>query len=150
MDAIESAASASRLKPLIRLLFVEKTNRGLVQLFRYGFVGGFSAIVDAGSLFVFTDYGHVYYLVSAALAFILGTIVNYALSVWWIFESTGKFKREFGLFTLVGLGGLGLNELIIWFLVSRVGLFYMLAKLVSVSIVVIWSFSLRKLLFSKL
>ena len=137
-------------KDYYRLLFVAKTNNGLVQLFRYGFVGGFSAVVDAGSLYLFTSKGHVHYLISAALAFVFGTIVNYILSILWIFEKSSNFKAEFTLFTLIGLGGLGLNELIIWIAVSKMHIFYMLAKLISVSIVVFWSFTLRKFLFTYL
>ena len=131
-------------------LFIAKSNRGVIQLFRYGFVGGFSAVVDIGSLYIFTSQFRVHYLISAAIAFVLGTIVNYILSILWVFESTGRITAELGLFTLVGLGGLGLNELIIWLAVSKLHMYYLLAKLVSVSIVVVWSFTLRRLLFARL
>lgn len=140
----------SGLSMLIRILFVEKSDNGYIQLFRYIFVGGFSAFVDIGSLFVFTSIFHVHYLVSAFLAFILGTIVNYLLSVLWIFESTGKRKTEIALFTMIGFGGLLLNEIILWVAVEKVGLFYLLGKFVSVLIVLGWSFSLRRLLFRRL
>lgn len=139
-----------RLTRLYRELFIDKTTNGFIQLFRYLFVGGFSAVVDIGSLFFFTAVLDVHYLISAALAFVLGTIVNYVLSVAWIFKSSGKFKTEFTLFTMIGLGGLGLNELIIWLAVEYGELHYMVAKLISVSVVVFWSFSLRRLLFNKL
>jgi putative flippase GtrA len=41
--------------------------------------------VDFGSLYVLTEYAGVYYLVSAAAAFLLGLSTNYALSVAWVF-----------------------------------------------------------------
>jgi putative flippase GtrA len=140
----------NRVIVLYRVLFVDKAKSGFVQFFRYGFVGGFSAIVDIGSLYILTSYFHVFYLLSAAIAFILGTIVNYLLSVAWVFQRSGKIRVEFALFTLIGLGGLCLNELIIWFCVSKLGLYYLVAKLIAVSVVVIWSFALRRALFQRL
>jgi len=135
---------------LIHILFVEKSDHGFVQFFRYLFVGGFSALADIGTLFGATEYLHIHYLVSAALAFVVGTVVNYALSILWVFNSSRDFKKEITLFTLVGAGGLGLNELILWILVDHMSVYYMLAKLISVCIVLFWSFSLRRLLFQRL
>lgn len=135
---------------LLRVLFIEKSNHGLIQFFRYGFVGGFSALVDIGALFACTSLLGIHYLISLAIAFILGTIVNYTLSILWVFDSSKNKKMEFLLFTLIGLGGLGINELIVWSLVEFAHLYYLPAKFVSVSVVVIWSFSLRRLLFARL
>ncbi|QHN43324.1 GtrA family protein [Candidatus Mycosynbacter amalyticus] len=132
------------------LLFVDRSQHGLIQLFRYIFVGGFSALVDIGSLYIFTSHLHIHYLVSAFLAFILGTIVNYFLSILWVFESSDKKKTEFLLFSLIGFGGLLLNGLILWVTVEQFHIFYLIGKLISVAIVVFWSFSLRRLLFAKL
>lgn len=132
------------------LLFVDRSQHGLIQLFRYIFVGGFSALVDIGSLYMFTSHLHIHYLVSAFLAFILGTIVNYFLSILWVFESSDKKKTEFLLFSLIGFGGLLLNGLILWVTVEQFHIFYLIGKLISVAIVVFWSFSLRRLLFAKL
>lgn len=135
---------------IFNVLFVKKSNHGFIQLFRYIFVGGTAAFVDIGSLFLFTSGFHIHYLISAFFAFILGTIVNYIFSVLWIFETTGRRGLEIFLFTLVGFGGLLLNELILWIAVEKVGIFYLLGKFISVAIVLVWSFSLRRLLFRKL
>jgi putative flippase GtrA len=137
-------------KRLHRSLFIDHTDHGMVQLFRYGFVGGFSAIVDIVSFYLLTAEAHIYYLISIFFAFILGTIVNYMLSITWIFKSSGNFKSEFTLFTLIGVVGLGLTELIVWFLVSQFHFFYLTAKLFALVIVMLWSFSLRKILFNRL
>ena len=102
----------------IQSLFKGKTNNTLLQLFRYTFVGGFAFLVDFGTLFVLTEYFKIYYLVSAGIAFILGLIINYILSVIWVFNSRAMENRllEFLLFALIGLVGLGLNELFLWIL----------------------------------
>ena len=68
-------------------MFKGKTNSTLLQLFRYTFVGGFAFIVDFGTLYVLTEYFNIYYLVSAGIAFISGLIINYFLSVKWVFNN---------------------------------------------------------------
>lgn len=143
-------AQSMSLSEFCRALFITRTDNGLVQFFRYGFVGGVSALSDIGTLVVLTSGLHVHYLISATVAFVIGTIVNYFLSTRWVFRSSGRKSLEFFLFTLIGFGGLCLNNLILWALVSKGGVFYLFAKFVSVSVVLFWSFLLRKLLFSKL
>ncbi|MGZ6005598.1 MAG: GtrA family protein [Candidatus Saccharimonadales bacterium] len=132
------------------ILFVKKTDRAHLQLFRYLFVGGLAFVTDAGSLYLLTSEFRLHYLTSTLIGFMIGIAVNYSLSVRWIFQKTSKFKSEITLFTLVGIGGLCLNELIMWVLVSRGHLFYMIAKLISAAVVLVWSFTLRRTLFIRL
>ncbi len=88
-------------------LFVEKTDNTFIQLFRYTFVGGAAFIVDFGSLYLLTDFAGFHYLHSAAIAFILGLIVNYILSILWVFKSRVVNKRiiEFIIFAMIGIVG---------------------------------------------
>lgn len=134
----------------INKLFYGKTDKLSTQLIRYLFVGGLASIVDVGSLYIITSKLHVYYLISVAIAFILGIIVNYLLSVAWVFNSTGRVKLEFVVFLVIGLGGLGISEAVIWFGVSKFHVGYLAAKLVALVIVMMWNFALRKLMFDKL
>ncbi len=133
-------------------LFVAPTNNGLLQLFRYGFVGGMAFIVDYGTLFCLTQYAGVPYLWSAAIAFILGLIVNYLISIRWVFQHSEKMQiwQEFLLFAFIGVVGLGLNELIMYAGTDLVKLHYMISKLISTAIVFFWNFFARKfILFNK-
>jgi len=66
------------------------------------------------------------------------------MSIVWVFKTTGNFKREITLFVIIGLGGLILNEIIIWLLVEKVSLYYMIAKAIAVVIVLVWNFGMRK------
>lgn len=125
-------------------ILVSKTDKTHIQFFRYLFVGGFSAVVDIGSLFLMTDIFHINYLVSAAIAFTFGIISNYFVSTIWIFESKGNKRKEFLIFVLIGIVGLLWNELILWSLVSKIGLFYLTAKIISTGFVLFWNFGMRK------
>jgi len=129
---------------LAKRLFFERTEDTKIQFFRYIFVGVVATIIDMGSLYVFTSMAGIHYLISAAIAFVFGVMANYLMSIVWVFKTTGNFKREITLFVIIGLGGLILNEIIIWLLVEKVSLYYMIAKAIAVVIVLVWNFGMRK------
>lgn len=133
-------------------IFVESTSSTLVQLFRYGLVGGIAFVADYGTLYVLTEYVHLYHLISAGIAFVIGLLVNYVLSIHWVFDehSSSNKMTEFSIFAVIGIIGLGLNELIIYTGTDVFGLHYMLSKLISTMIVFLWNFFARKyVLFDK-
>lgn len=136
------------MKTLIHRVFVQKTDSTLLQLFRYGFVGGAAFIVDYGTLFLLTNYAEVPYLWSAAIAFLLGLITNYLLSISWVFvrEETRSVWSEFIVFAIIGVIGLIFNELIMYAGTDLLRLHYMLSKLISTAIVFFWNFGARKYL----
>ena len=91
---------------------------------------------------------HIHYLYSAALAFILGLSVNYALSVTWVFNERSLSNRyvEFATFAWIGIIGLGINELLMWVLTDMLFVHYAGSKCVSAVIVFLWNFVCRKLI----
>lgn len=135
------------VKNVLGKLFRDNVDNTLIQLFRYIFVGGFAFIVDFSSLFILTDLLGIYYLASAALAFILGLITNYILSISWVFNkrTMDNAKLEFGVFALIGIVGLGLNELFIWFFTEQLLLYYLYSKIISAIIILFWNFFARKI-----
>ncbi|MDD3985247.1 MAG: GtrA family protein [Methanobacterium sp.] len=136
---------------IIFKLLKNQTDNVHIQLLRYLFVGGAAFIVDMGSLYVFTDYFGIYYLISAAIAFLLGLIINYILSISWVFNNRTFNSRtlEFGVFTFIGIIGLGFNELFIWFFTAKLGLYYLLSKIIVAVIILCWNFFARKFILFK-
>lgn len=135
----------------IHKLLTQSTDKTGIQFFRYIFVGGVAFLVDFASLYVFTDYIGVFYLISAAIAFILGLITNYILSINWVFNRRSLDNKtiEFSFFAFIGIVGLGLNELLIWFFTAETGLFYLLSKILAAIIILFWNFFARKVTLFK-
>ena len=81
--------------------------------------------MDFGLLYVLTDFAHLQYLVSASVSFVAGLVVNYRLSTAWIFRHSKMSNRgaEFTVFALIGVVGLGLNDLLMWVFTSLLGVF---------------------------
>ena len=127
-------------------LFKGKTANTLVQLFRYLWVGGISFIIDYTSLFIFTEYLYINYLISAAIAFILGLTTNYQLCTIWVFDNSRLNNKlsEFTIFSIIGIIGLGLNEIIIYVCSEFLNFYYMISKLISTAVVFFWNFGGRK------
>jgi len=132
----------------VATLYRTRTDNTFVQLFRYTIVGGTAFCFDFATLHMLTAYAGFHYLVSAAFAFILGLLVNYVLSVRWVFANRSLKNRyaEFIVFALVGLAGLGLNELIMWGATEYGGVHYLGSKLISTVVVYLFNFSIRKVL----
>ncbi|HVA00307.1 MAG TPA: GtrA family protein [Terriglobia bacterium] len=117
------------------------------EFYRYVLVGGFATICDTSTLYSVTRFLKVHYLVSAPIGFLVGTVVNYALSRTWVFQRRTLKSRpaEMTIFTLIGVVGLGLNELILWFFQAKLRIYYLFGKGVSAAVVLIWNFGARKL-----
>lgn len=135
-----------RMKNLKRKLVTDQTDKTHIQLFRYVFTGGAAFIIDFSSLFILTDFFGIYYLASAAIAFILGLITNYVLSINWVFNrrTMSNRKLEFGVFALIGVVGILLNEVFIWFFTENLQIYYLLSKIMAAVIILFWNFFARK------
>ena len=137
---------------LVRSLFVNTTDNWFIQLFRYCFVGGFAFLVDYGLLVLLTEVFGLHYLVSATISFLVGLVVNYLLSTCWIFRISKLENRwvEFVVFAIIGVVGLLLNNLLLFLFTDLVHIHYMVSKLLTTAIVMIWNFGARKvILFNK-
>lgn len=102
---------------------------------------GIATVVDFLFLYALTEFFGLHYLISAAIAYVFGMTTNYTLNKIYNFKNkSSEVKKQFLLFIFVALIGLGLNQIILYILVERFGLWYIFAKAVGVLIVMIWSF----------
>lgn len=120
--------------------------KGMREFVRYFAASLIALVVDTGSLFVLTSVVGISYLYSGALAFMLGLVIVYVLSIAWVFEerTTKSAWVEFTVFAIIGIVGLGINELILWTLTGIFGLYYLVSKVASVAVVFTWNFFARK------
>jgi putative flippase GtrA len=133
-------------------LVLSKTDNLVIQFFRYFGVSGICLLVDIGALFVLTEYVGINYLISTFIGYSLGLILNYILSVTWVFKTKRLTNRpmEFGIFVIIGLIGLAINQGIMWLCTDLIGLYFMLSRLISAGIGYTWKFFVRKyILFHK-
>ena len=107
----------------------------------YLVIGGFATVVDFAVLYALTEFAGMFYLVSASISYLVGMLTNYSLNKVYNFKNKSKeVFKQFGLFAIVALIGLAINNIILYFLVQYFGVWYIAAKVVSVAVVMFWSF----------
>ncbi len=84
------------------------TKDAIIQFIKYFFSAGAAVIVNVVSRIILTDFCNVPFGVSVVIAYFIGHIVNYAISVFFVFTKDGRQAsvKTFAKFTLVALGGL--------------------------------------------
>ncbi len=151
-----------------KALFVDPTENGFVQFFRFVFVGGIATVVDiliatltyewlglkTLSLSLFGFDGGL--LLANALGFLVGLATNYTLSIIWIFRYQNINRvKEFLSFALIGIMGLAIKLITVGCLerflfnmnASLLGIVPMVTVVAAIGTVVafIWNFLARKL-----
>ena len=133
----------------LKNLFLSPTTNGVVQFFRYIFVGGVATIVDWGILVLLTECLTMQPLVAAVFAFVAGLITNFILSKLFVFKANVTKVTpawEFLTYAFSGVIGLGLTEIIMFCCTAWLNWYYMLAKVIATGVVLIWNYLSRKIL----
>lgn len=125
------------------------------EFLRYAVVGGISFLADFGTLTLFEelilkDQSNWRIFVSTAAGFVVGLAVNYILSLTFVFraednKSSGKSVAAFTIFAIVGLIGLGITEVLMHLGVNVLHFNYMIIKVVTAAIVLVWNYLGRKI-----
>jgi len=130
-----------------RELFMTPSDDFFIQAFRYLFVGGFAFVADAGLLFIWS-FSRLNDILGAAVAFIVGLIVNYILATKFVFSPNEKIAwfAEFLIYGVIGGIGLLMTVGLIYLLTEMMNIHLMLAKVFVTAVVLVWNFFARKLL----
>jgi len=118
--------------------------RGFV---RYFVVGGVAACVDIGLFTLFARQLGLPYQPVAAGSFLLATLVNYLLSVRFVFHSGQRFGRrwEIAMVYVVSAVGLAINAGILWAAVEIAHADLLVAKVAATGVVFFWNYLARRL-----
>lgn len=125
-------------------------NKLLDQILKFGLVGGMAFVIDYVLLYVCTEFLHIHYLISSIISFTVSVIFNYILSIKWVFDVKKKQDvKDFVIFIILSIIGLGINSLIMYVMVEKFGVYYMLSKIVSTAVVMVYNFITRKIFVEK-
>ena len=134
----------------VRRILVDKPSTAVAQFVRYLVVGGAAAVMDTAALLLLNRGFGINHLLAAAVGFLVGLLINYLISIAWVFQSRGRYRQELILFSVIGVGGLALTELIMWVTVDLARFPVFGGKFVALRLVLLWNFGMRrKLVFSR-
>jgi len=120
--------------------------RLIAQIMKFGVVGVIAFVIDYGLMVLLTEVFGVPYLISATVSFSVSVIFNYFASMRYVFSHREGMsrRREFIIFVVLSVIGLGLNDLFMWVGVSLIGIDYRVTKIAVTLIVMAWNFVTRK------
>lgn len=123
------------------------TQKLLIQIFRFGIVGGLAFAIDYLILILCRELLHLPILVSSAIAFSISVIFNYILSITWVFEINKEKdkKKNFIIFIALSIVGLIITEIIMYIGTDIINIHYLIVKIVATIIVMIFNFITRKI-----
>lgn len=128
----------------------------IVQFLKFGIVGGIAFVVDYGLMIFLKEVFEMHYLTASFISFCVSVIVNYLLSMRYVFVSRDDIKKqaEFVSFLILSVIGLGINELVMYLVADvvigdKMKRGYLVAKIVATFVVMIWNFVTRKIFLEK-
>lgn len=125
-------------------------NKLIKQILKFGVVGGIAFLIDYSLLYILTEYAKIPVLYSSVISFSVSVIFNYILSTKWVFTTKEKQTlKDFIIFVLLSVIGLGINQLIMYLGVDKLNIYYMIVKLFATAVVMVYNFISRKLIIEK-
>jgi putative flippase GtrA len=120
----------------------------VLEFIRYALCSLLALGVDMGLLLLLHHVAGLHYLLAAAIGFMAGLFVAYALSVRFAFSQrrVADARSEFILFASVGLLGLALTQILLHAFVDGTGMAVAPAKIVTAGFVFLFNFGARKVL----
>ena len=120
----------------------------LIQMIKFGIVGVIAFVIDYSLMVLFVEVFHWNTVVSTGLSFTISLVVNYLLSMKFVFKAKENLskKKEILIFVITSVIGLLINLLIMYIGDDLLHISYLIDKLVATVIVMIWNFVTKKLL----
>ena len=119
----------------------------ILRIARYFMVGGISAVVDIGLFALFASHLKMPWIPVSICTFIVGTLVNYLLSIRFVFESKARFDRrrhEILAVFLVSSLALLVNQIILFISIEVFQWHLIFSKCVATGCVFFWNYFGRK------
>ena len=124
-------------------------NKEIQDFFKYLVVGGIATISE-WIIFFFLDKMSVYYAIATVIAYMLSTFVNWLMGRILVFkEAKQPLWKEIASISIVSIGGLLLNLLIMSFTIEQLNLSNMFSKVLATVIVFSYNFLIRKIFIYK-
>ena len=132
---------------LLHIKVSKKTENLLIQIFKFGIVGGIAFLIDYIVLFCCKEFIGLSVLLSAAIAFTVSVIYNYIASVKWVFDVNKEksAKKNFVIFIILSIIGLIITEIIMWIGSDIMKINYLIVKIIATAIVMVFNFITRKI-----
>jgi len=115
------------------------------EFIKFSLVGLAATITTYAVLVVLVEGAGLDAVVSSVIGYVAGAGVNYALNYRYTFKSEQRHRVAVPRFAVVIGIGMVLNAVIMALTVNALGIHYLLAQLIAVAFVLMWSFTLNRM-----
>lgn len=134
------------------------------QILKFAVVGGISFVVDFLVYAISANVLGIHYIIAGVLGFVISVIVNYVLSMKFVFVSKDDMSKqsEFVIFVILSLIGMVLNSVILYICIDliymnwlwlqgviTIKIMNLAAKIIATGIVMVYNFVTRKIFLEK-
>ncbi|MFG1419769.1 GtrA family protein [Xanthobacter sp. V0B-10] len=113
----------------------------LAQIASFAWVGILATGAHFATLALVVERGIAGPVVASTLGAVVGAVVSYVLNRAFTFESTRSHAGAVPRFMVVALVSFILNGALMDLLVHRLGVFYLLAQVITTAVTMLWTFS---------
>jgi len=129
------------------LLHLTKYQKILTQLAKFVVAGVITTLIDWAIYFVLCHFFLMDPLIAQLFSFVASTAVSYYINTLWVFDTTkNKTKQrlvaEFFFFSFCGLA---ITEVLLFLMIERMGVNYMVAKVIATAVVMVFNYVTRKM-----
>jgi putative flippase GtrA len=117
------------------------------KFIKFCFVGLSGMIIDFGTTWLLKEKVKVNKYIANSTGFMLAASSNYLFNRFWTFQSENtQIATEYFSFILISVIGLGINNIVVFFLNEKLKFNFYLSKLFAVVVVTLWNFILNYLI----
>jgi putative flippase GtrA len=108
-----------------------------LRIIKYFFVGGAAAFVDISLFSLFANYLGFYWFLVSICTFLLATLVNYLLSIRFVFESGARHQKHIEIIGVFAISAVALfvNQVVLYIAIERLGMHLIISKIIATSVV---------------
>jgi len=116
----------------------------IFKFLKFCTVGMSGMFIDFGTTWILKEKVKINRYVANTCGFILAASSNYLWNRVWTFESQSKqIGFEYFSFFTIALVGLGINNLVLWFLSDKMKFNFYLSKIFATGVVTLWNFGMN-------
>lgn len=118
------------------------------EFLRSALVSSISFALDFLVCMLIVESAGLDYVAATAISFTAGTVLNYFLSLHWVFGRSGKLSRHLGFLAFIGTAAIGLllNGLAMYCFTGIYHVHYLVSRVMSATLVFFFNFACRKFL----
>jgi len=113
----------------------------ITRLFKYSIVGVSGTTIDIVTLFILVEFLSISVILGSVFAFLIAATNNFFLNKAWTFSNKNRnYQHQYVKFMMVSVVGLSITISLMWLFNSFLGIWYILAKLITSACVLIWNY----------